>query len=521
MAHWQLEPGIVAAVNNAIADYEKLKKERDGIDVQVIQIPVPEEGYFQYVNTQLIGRTAPDMIECGLGGSSDLWRKFYARYFMLLDEYVDKPNPYNAGTAFESTPWRDTYFDQMQGGYEENLQSYFRVPLSAFTVRLYYNVDQIREVWDPAERGSDFPTTFSDFLQMCKDLRAAAKASGKTKFVPIAGSEYSFERFGQIYQTAMTADYLDRLDTNLDGTVSEMEYSAPFYSGAMKLTDPAIRGDFQMMKDIADESPPGSTSMNRDQAVPLFLQQHAAMIPTGSWDFSTLFEGAKVSGFTVAVADFPLPAKSNPQFGKYVAGQPSEANTQGGFPFAITKTSPNRDMALDFLQFISSLKENEVLNRQMFWLPAIIDPETGKPEPRQELKPFTPRVEGYPKVLEYYGTNTKLDYDQQSPLYLSGNKTYDEFVKDYMKDYRQDMPLGVDSYYRSLEQTLDQQLQFAALRRAALTGAAGAADAITGEPQVQLKRILEAYASQRNARDHEVRTWVDNVRLYDKSQAAK
>ena len=227
MAHWQLEPGIVAAVNNAIADYEKLKKERDGIDVQVIQIPVPEEGYFQYVNTQLIGRTAPDMIECGLGGSSDLWRKFYARYFMLLDEYVDKPNPYNAGTAFESTPWRDTYFDQMQGGYEENLQSYFRVPLSAFTVRLYYNVDQIREVWDPAERGSDFPTTFSDFLQMCRDLRAAAKASGKTKFVPIAGSEYSFERFGQIYQTAMTADYLDRLDTNLDGTVSEMEYLRP------------------------------------------------------------------------------------------------------------------------------------------------------------------------------------------------------------------------------------------------------------------------------------------------------
>jgi ABC-type glycerol-3-phosphate transport system substrate-binding protein len=133
MAHWQLEPGIVKAVYAAIADYEKMKKEQ-GVDVEVLQIPVPEEGYFQYVNTQLIGRTAPDMIECGLGGSSELWQKFYARYFMPLDEYVDKPNPYNAGTPFADVPWRDTYFDQMLGGYEENLQSYFRVPLSAFTV---------------------------------------------------------------------------------------------------------------------------------------------------------------------------------------------------------------------------------------------------------------------------------------------------------------------------------------------------------------------------------------------------
>jgi len=144
IAHWQLEPGIRKALDAIAADYAAMKKERDGIDVEVRQILVPEEGYFRWVNTQLIGRTAPDMIECGLGGSPELWRKFYARYFMLLDEYVDEPNPYNAGTPFEDTPWRDTYFDQMEGGYEENLQSYFRVPLSAFTVRLYYNTDRAR-----------------------------------------------------------------------------------------------------------------------------------------------------------------------------------------------------------------------------------------------------------------------------------------------------------------------------------------------------------------------------------------
>ena len=517
MVHWQLEPGIVKAANAVIADYVKMKK-AEGIDVEVIQIPVPEEGYFQYVNTQLIGRSAPDMIECGMGDPA-LWEKFYARYFTPLDEYVDKPNPYNAGTAFADTPWRDTYFDQMRGGYNDNLQSYFRVPLSTFTVRLYYNVDQIRKVWDPNVKGCDFPKTFADFMQLCKDLRAAAEQRNDSQFVPMAGSQYNFNELSNVYRTAMTANYMDQLDTNMDGTVSQVEYCAPLYAGTVKLTDPAIRSYFQIMRDMADQSPPGATSMYRDQATFVFLQQHAAMIPTGSWDFSTLWDQAT---FTVAVTDMPLPSKDNPEYGKYVAGQPTEANAEGGFPFAITKNSPNAKLALDFLQFAASAKENEKLNDGMKWLPAILDPVTGKPNPRKELEPFSPRVQGYPWVMDFYGpAGTQLDFEQQEPLYLSGEKTFEQFVTDYMKEYYHDLPMGMDSNYRNMEQTLSQQLQFAALRRAALNGAIGAREAITGTPELQLKRIMEAYGSQRNGRDHDMAVWVDNVRQYQESHTGE
>jgi ABC-type glycerol-3-phosphate transport system substrate-binding protein len=517
MAHWQLEPGIVKAVNEVIADYEAMKR-REGVDVEVKQIPVPEVGYFQYVNTQLIGRTAPDMIECGMGDWA-LWQKFYARYFTPLNEYVDKPNPYNAGTAFENTSWRDTYFDQMRGGYNDNLQSYYRVPLSAFTVRLYYNVDLIREVWDPKVKGCDFPQTFADFMQMCKDLREAARKRGENEFVPIAGSQYNFDQFGNIYRTAMTSNYMDQLDTNLDGTVSELEYSSPLYSGALKLTDPPIRNYFQLMRDIADQSPPGATSMYRNQAAFLFAQQHAAMVPTGSWDFSTLVN--KENRFTVSITDMPLPARDT-ELGKYVAGQPSEAATQGGFPFGITKNSPNARLALDFLQFASSAEENEKLNREMEWLPAVLDPVTDMPKPREELQPFTPRVEGYPGFMQFFGPGaTQLDYQQQEPLYLSGDKSLEQFVTDYMTEYRHDLPMGVDQAYRDMEQTLKQQLAFAAIRRAALNGAVGASEAITGEPTTQLKSILVAWGSQRNARDHDMAVWVDNVAKYQQSQTGK
>ncbi len=161
-AHWQLEPGIRSALDQLIADYEKLHP-----DVEVRQILIPEEGYFRWVNTQLIGRTAPDMIECGLGGAVAwaLWPKFYARYFLPLDRYVEEPNPYNKGTYLEDTPWRKTYFDEMEGGYDDSLQSYFRVPLSAFTVRLYYNKDLIEGVWGP-----QFPETYEEFIKLCRAL---------------------------------------------------------------------------------------------------------------------------------------------------------------------------------------------------------------------------------------------------------------------------------------------------------------------------------------------------------------
>jgi raffinose/stachyose/melibiose transport system substrate-binding protein len=446
------------------------------------------------------------MIECGMGDYT-LWQKFYARYFLPLDQYVDKPNPYNKGTEFENTPWRLTYFDQMEGGYEETLKSYFRVPLSTFTQRIYYNKPMVAEVWDPAVKGSEFPTDYSQFIDLCKALVAAHPGRG---FVPISGGTYSFERIDQTYQIAFTANYLDRLDTNYDGTVSQMESSGPLYAGTVKMTEPPIQADFEVTHEFADYSPPGATSIQRDEADFLFLQKHAAMLPTGSWDYSSL---DKRKEFELGVADTPIPTKDNPKYGKYVAGPPSEADTRGAFPFAVTKVSPNASAAVDFLQFAASRKMNEELNRQMFWLPVILGAK-----PRKELEPFAPHVEGYSVGLLYVGPNTQIDFTQLLPLYLIGKKTYQEFVDAYMDAFRRKTPEGAQDYVRNLNQTLDQQMRSAAVRRAAMNGAPGAAAMITGQPADEYKRIVEAYVTQITARDHEVRVWVDNAKLYDQQQ---
>lgn len=495
-AHWQLEAGIRSAVDHLMADYMQLHP-----DVEIRQLLIPEEGYFHWVNTQLIGRTAPDMIQCGLGGAvgAALWPKFYARYFLPLDQYVEEPNPYNKGTPLEEVPWSKTYFDDMEGGYEDSLQSYYRVPLSAFTVRLYYNKDLITEVWGP-----EFPTTYEDFIELCDALVEYGRKEGR-RLLPIAGSGYNFAQFFNAYRTALTADYLDRLDADFNGTVTRVESSSQIYSGATKLSEPAIRANFELVRELSRYFPTGYMVLTRDEAVFLFLQGYSAMISTGSWDYKSL--GVQ-SEFQIGVTQIPLPSKDDPRCGPYVAGPQTEAGITGGFRMAITKTSPNADIALDFLRYASSLKKNEEVNRNMYWLPVIVGAA-----PRADLKPFEPIIEGYSPTIEYAGPGAELAYDQTLPLYLSGSLDYEKFVEGMMKAYRRELPSGIQTEVRNNEQTLLQQLRFAALRRAANSGAAGVSAVVTGESERQYQRIMEAYVAQLGVRDNDVGVWVQNSQV--------
>jgi len=504
MAHWQLEPGIRQGIDELIKDYEELHP-----DVEVRQILIPEEGYFQWVNTQLTGDTAPEMIECGLGGSSVLWQKFYARYFLPLDEHVGKPNPYNAGTPLEQTPWRDTYFDGMEGGYEETLQSYFRVPLSAFTVRLYYNEDMLRK-----HRGDEgFPETYEDWIEVCKRLRDAG-------ITPIAGSEYSVVRFFRSYQAAMTANYLDTIDANYDGNMGLLESAAAMYSGRVDMMEPAIRANFEVIRELADYFPRGFMGMDRDEATFLFLQGHTAMIITGSWDFQKLSTQAQ---FDVGIAPIPMPSKSHPRYGPYVAGPATEANSKSGFPFGIPKVAKHKQEALDFLQFLSSARSNKRLNDLMEWLPVIKAGPESPPEPLAELKPFAPRIEGYATAIEYKAPGVEQKFDQKLPLYLEGQvPTYEAFVEQFMSEFRRLLPEGVTQTARNGRSTMDQQLCLVAVRRAALSGLPGAAAPLRmarvreGEAGRDIVlpryvRMIEAYTKQLIGRNDEVGAWLKHA----------
>lgn len=528
IAHWQLEPGIQKAMDSIIAEYEEqYPSTHDGQEVEVRQILIPEVAYFQWVNTQLIGKTAPDMIECGMG-SWVLWQKFYARYFLPLDRYVDKPNPYNKGTELEGLAWRDTYFDGMEGGYESTLQAYYRVPLSTFTVRLYYNkslVDLVaNEKWgDDRPWEGDFPATFQGLTALCDALNEHWAAEGEegSRKAPIAGSSYSVTRFLDEYMAAMTASLIDGLDVDNGGSVQPIEAGAQIYSGELSLHNDHIRASFGLLQELTDYFPDGFMSFDRDQATFMFMQQRAAMIVTGSWDFGEL---GMAEDFEVAVADIPMPA-GHPVYGEFYDGPKSEADTRGAFPIGIAKFSKHPEQAVDFLQFLSSKKYNELLNRRMRWLPVVKDADV-----YPDLEPFKARKEGFTRAMDMPRLpSMDTAFNQKLPLlleeYYPGPKTpdaqYEKFVEDYMNTFRAEFPRGVTKTISGYKNALAQQLRFAVTRRAALNGLPGAdaplgRGAGTGEEalenmRVQYLRIMEAYVSQINNRTTDMLTWAENA----------
>src|SRR5690606_21015955 len=178
IAHWQLESGIRDAIDVLARDYERL---HPGVRIQ--QNPIPERIYPSWLKTQLVGGTAPDLIQIGKGSDDET----LARFFVPLTDQVEQPNPYNAGTNLAGQRWRDTFVDGLAGGdsYKPNLLEYYGVPLSMITIRMYYNVSE----WQRILGDTPPPANYDEFISICERVQEHAAKTGRTIF-PIAGSKY-------------------------------------------------------------------------------------------------------------------------------------------------------------------------------------------------------------------------------------------------------------------------------------------------------------------------------------------
>jgi ABC-type glycerol-3-phosphate transport system substrate-binding protein len=234
LLHWQLELGFRDALQQVIDDYNRMQEARFAKGeipqlVKVVQLGVTEKVYGQFLNTHLIANTAPDI--CALGMASSTWGSTKAQFFTQFGEVIDQPNPYNSRAfddgegldpelreALPNIPWKSTFVEGMQSGWDGELQGYFGVPPLIFTGnRISVNLDMLK-----AATGSErLPTTLGEFLAAADAIRAYAKSEGKD-IIPVAGSRYSQE-FWRSLAASFFFMHQDKLDRNLDGEVDELE----------------------------------------------------------------------------------------------------------------------------------------------------------------------------------------------------------------------------------------------------------------------------------------------------------
>lgn len=421
IGHWQLEASVREMFEEMAKQYREINP-----NVYIVQDAIPEMVYAQWATTQLMGGTAPDMLQVGGMIPHHLLVQYYNRYCERLTPYVNEPNPYNKGTSLEGVPLRSTFKDGMRGAYVEEMQEYISVPLSQFGVRVFYNRDLLRELTGLDEA----PEEYRAFMAVCEEIKRHKDADGKP-YIPIASSRYHLPMWEAMMLDPLTFGIMRVADFNRDGFVGNNELFVAFKTGRIDFMHPSIRLRFQMLWELSEQFQAGYTGLTRDEAVFLFAQERAVFMTTGTWDARSLQEQAD-GKFEIGVMDFPRPTRDDPEYGIVMEG-PLYERVQGGFPFAIVRTSKHPEIALDFLLFLAGKRQNEELNRIVGWIPSVVDTEL---DPL--LAAFDPNLKGvYGNFNVNLGGETWIRWLQLYSQFQIHQLSYEDLASTYEAFYKE------------------------------------------------------------------------------------
>jgi raffinose/stachyose/melibiose transport system substrate-binding protein len=437
ICHWQLEAGFRESLQVLIDDFERDHEARTGEKVRVLQAPISERAYQQYINTGLIGDMAPDIIEKGMAKTARD-PSYVARFFRPLGNVVTKPNPFNKGTALEGVPWKDTFLDGMQSAYDENLLDYYFIPFSMFTIRIYYN----KELYEKVLGRTDPPHSYLDFISICKKIKGYQDEDGKF-VIPIAASKAQGSYFGGKYKYPFLRSLAKKCDMDFNASANVFETFLYYKNKVWDFYDPALIESARCLMDIASNFQDGWLAAQRDDALFMFAQNRAVMIASGSWDAQSIIDQTKAI-FNVGIFDFPMPT-DDPVYGKFVKGGSSEAGSGGGIPWSINKKTKYPDLCIEFLQYCTTKANNERFNSRITWLPIV----RGVKITDERLKAFKPKLQGYTGDIDYnISTAVSLLGSGNRWTLYSGQMTPEQNAGEMQEMYDR---TSDDGYYKQLD----------------------------------------------------------------------
>lgn len=426
VAHSYNDPAVDEAFADLCAAYTRL---HPNVVVKVQAVPL--QVYRQWSRTQLVGGEPPDILQPLARGGA--WEQLATQYLVPLTGEVQAPNPYNRGTALEHTPWRETFNDDMENGYFLHLMEFYAAPLTVNNDRILYNRDLLREI-----TGRDrFPRTYREWLQVGAQARAWAAAHHR-ELTPVAvaredvlpnasGINGLFVR----YFSTLTGNMMDRYDMQSWGAPNPTLVLWGLMNGSFDFKQPRLRAACEAVRAIADLCQAGFSSALPDDKRFLFLQQKALMAIGDTREFGMY---KRVAGFDVGAAAFPEITTADPEYGKYYTGPYWEGEGRTPLSLAVTRDSPHREQALDFLHFVTSVEQDGAFCARLACYPAI----KGAPF-APEFAVFKSERHGTANApsLVYPNSSNQVYLEQHLPLYLSHQLSFDAFMDGLAQDWLQ------------------------------------------------------------------------------------
>lgn len=429
-SHWQLEPGVRRAFDEIARDYEALHP-----DVRIEQLAIPGRSYSQWGRTQLIGGSAPDLMQIGLGVS----RGLFFKDFIPITAYVNQPNPYNRDNALADVPWRSTFNDGMVSSFDVKTMECFGASLFSATMRLCSNQELLRKVTG----SDDFPANFTELQQLRDTLHQYNQDHGTSIALISSAGYYSVTIFRTFFST-QTQKLASELNPLIDFPLLFEDFYLSYLEGRWTMQDEAIRSAALLLREASTLMAPGYVQAGSDQAQFTFIQGHSLIMVLSSLQATGILENAD---FPVQINRIPQTQTNNPVFGSYMRGPLAEAPLNSYGAFGITRTSPHKEVALDFLRYLTSQEVCQKFTRISRNLPTVVGVEA-----TESMQNFFPSLKGFPPGPDLLtGYEMRAVFAQQQHLLASPSSTADEFLTALEPSMRTTMRSDLERIVKSRE----------------------------------------------------------------------
>ena len=354
---------------------EGFERLHPGVRVQFLKNPVGD--YRTWMRTQLKGGMAPDI----MWAHAD-WCNEDARYgwFVALDPYLARPNPYVAAGTRGAKQWLDEFYPDATNARRAPDGRLYSLPIDQVETCIFYNRDLFDRI------GARPPKTWDEFIELHRRFQAA----GIVPFVMTAKEEMRLTWTRRILLDQLYADVLPQMDVRKTADfgypgVDAQEFVRAYKKGLFSVRDERYREHLRLLKEWSRYWGRGYLALgNQDDR--LFRLGKCAMWWDGSW-FVAQIERDPLRTFRYGMFLVPPLTRATSRFA--TSGIARGVGGAASIQYVVTNSAVRagkEELAVDFLRYITAPAQLQPLVSEAgLFLPNVIGLE-GSPR----LRPFMP-----------------------------------------------------------------------------------------------------------------------------------
>ncbi len=408
--------GIGEPVKEARVLADEWEKTHPGHRVRFQQMIVAGTTEGEWLKTQLIGGIAPEIVSMN---TEVAWQAIDKDWFIPLDEYLDRPNPYIPGNE----RWLDSFSNlALTNSKRAPNGKLYCVTMDTVETGVYYNMTLLRGMGYEKP-----PETWEEMLSMFGEIQ-------KRRITPMTAQMNLASDWGQdIVFEMLYHEILPLLDP-VPSKEDVRDYQAYFL-------DPP-EGGFLFTKGFFSSRDPRWREMNRlvkewrgywakelkfSDPLRLFLTGRLAALWDGSWTIRRLAKDPYIN-FDWTIGYIPTMTRET---SRYAAGSPATLIGGACTQVHITNSARNNgtlEQCVDLLMFLSAPQNIErIANEALLFMPNV---KGAKMDPR--LQPFTEifkRKSCAIQWMEAMDPEYKKEWRRWLDYYLNDGFGLDEYLK--------------------------------------------------------------------------------------------